>query len=263
MNYGRLILTFIKTSLQNEMAYRFNFFINILNSILGLLSGIGGLLILYANKESLNGWGVNETLALVGIYMIIQALKELFIGPSLDTLAGMGGEIESGNFDFTLLKPIPVQFYISLRNWSLWSIFDIIIGIGILCSAIFKLNLQFTPERIIIFIISLVSSQVIMYSFMLIFSSIAFWYRGTFLLWIWNDLMQTGRYPVSIYPGFLKQILTWIIPVGFMVTVPAEIFIGQEDSLMLLGGVILAALLFFISSVFFKVSLRKYTSASS
>lgn len=263
MYYLRLILLFVKTELQNEMAYRFNFLITILNSILGLAGGIGGLFILYANKESLNGWSFNETLALLGVYMTVQALIALFVSPSLNMLAGMGGEIESGTFDFTLLKPVPVQFYVSVRKWSLWSLFDLAVGVGVISTAICRMGIVYGPADVILFVISMFISQVMLYSIMLILSSAAFWYRGTYLLWILGDIMQTGRYPVSIYPGFIKLILTWLIPIGFIVTVPAEILTGKANYPMFIGGIILAAVLLITASALFRKSLNKYASASS
>lgn len=263
MHYLRLIFLFLKASLQNEMAFRFNFLLNTLNSLLGLAGGLGGLLIVYANQESLNGWSFAETLALLGVYLTVQAIRDLFIGPSLNKLAGMDGEIESGNFDFTLLKPVPVQFHVSVRVWSLWSVFNIMIGISVLGVAISRLGIAYTPADILLFVLALFVSQVLLYSIMLILSSIAFWYRGTYLLWILNDVMQTGRYPIGIYPGFIKLILTWVIPIGFIVTVPAEILAGKVNVASLFGGMLLAAVLFVLASALFRRCLSKYASATS
>lgn len=263
MRYIRLVIMFFKATLQNEMAYRFNFIINILNSVLGLAAGIGGIYILYANKETLNGWSFLETLALLGVYMTVQASKALVFGPSFNKLAGMGGEIETGTFDNTLLRPIPVQFHISVRSWSIWAVFDFIIGIGITITAATQLGIKYSILDVAAFVISLAISLAIIYSVMLFLSSVAFWYRGTFLLWILDDILQTGRYPVGIYPGFIKLILTWVIPVGFIVTVPAEILTGKSSYVMPACGVALAAVLFVAASVFFRRSLNKYTSASS
>lgn len=263
MRYLRLISIFIKSALQNEMAYRFNFLINILYSLLGLAGSIGGLFILYANEESLNGWSFAETLVLLGVYLTVEASRELFIGPSLNKLAGMDGELESGTFDFTLLKPVPVQFHVSVRSWSIWSVFNIAIGLGVMGTAIYRLGIVYKPIDMLIFIIALIISQVLIYSIMLILSSVAFWYRGTYLLWVLNDIMQTGRYPIGIYPGFIKLVLTWVIPVGFIVTVPAEVLAGRTDYFALAGGFLLSVFLFIFASVFFKKSLNKYTSASS
>jgi ABC-2 type transport system permease protein len=263
MRYARLIIAFIRTSLQQEMAYRFDFLINILYSLLGLAGGIGGISILYANNESLNGWSFPEILALLGVYLLVQSFKDLVTGPSLNKLAGMGGEIESGAFDFVLLKPVPVQFHISVRVWSLWSIFNILVSITIMGIAVHRLGISYNMGELAAFLLSLFLSQVLLYSILLILSSVAFWYRGTFLLWVMNDVMQAGRYPVGIYPGFIKLVLTWIIPVGFIVTVPAEILAGKVDYFVLAGGVLLAIVLFLAATVLFRKSLGKYTSASS
>ena len=37
----------------------------------------------------------------------------------------------------------------------------------------------------------------------------------------WQAL-ETGRFPVDIYPGWLRGGLTYIIPVVFIITVPAQ-----------------------------------------
>ncbi len=119
MRYFRLIFTFMKAAFQNESAYRLNFVMNFLSAVLGLAGGIGGIYILYVNNEVLNGWTMPETLAVLGVYMLVQAVKNVVIGPSMNKLGGMDGEIESGTFDYTLLKPISTQYYISVREWSL------------------------------------------------------------------------------------------------------------------------------------------------
>jgi ABC-2 type transport system permease protein len=72
-----------------------------------------------------------------------------------------------------------------------------------------------------------------------------------------------GRYPVAIYPAWIRTILTWIIPVSFMTTVPTQALIGTASAWTMAGGMALAVLLFGISSFFFKRSLKRYSSASS
>jgi ABC-2 type transport system permease protein len=54
-----------------------------------------------------------------------------------------------------------------------------------------------------------------------------------------------------------------VIPVGFIVTLPAQVFLGGANTALVLGGAALAVFLFLLSSALFKLSLRKYTSASS
>ncbi len=67
-------------------------------------------------------------LALLGVYLTVSALRGLFIGPGLESLAGMDGEIWSGAFDFTVLRPVDTQFLVSVRKWRLFALFDLRLG---------------------------------------------------------------------------------------------------------------------------------------
>ena len=261
--YLHFIRAFMRNSFQREMAFRFNFFVNFLRTFIQLGVSLGGILIIFTQVESLNGWALPEILALYGIYFFIQSLKDLVIGPSLESLAGMDGDLWVGRFDYTLLKPIPTQFYVSFRNWRPWALIDMGLSIAIIVTAALKMKAVIASADIFFLIFSIAAAITILYSVLLILISCAFWYLGTPLIWIYDSLIQTGRYPIKIYPGFMKFILTWIIPVGFIITVPAEVLLKRMELYQLLAGGVLAIILFTVSSLFFKGSIRKYSSASS
>ena len=105
MRYLRLIKYFMLSSAQTDLAYRANFAIGLLNSLLNLIVGVLGLVVLFSQVKTLNGWTFASTLALLGVYLTINALRGWFIGPSLEVLAGIEGDVWSGRFDFTLLAP--------------------------------------------------------------------------------------------------------------------------------------------------------------
>jgi ABC-2 type transport system permease protein len=75
--------------------------------------------------------------------------------------------------------------------------------------------------------------------------------------------MYTGRFPIGIYPEWIRLLLTWVVPVGFMVTIPTQALLGSASPGLLAAGIGLAGLLFVAASAFFRRSLRKYASASS
>lgn len=218
---------------------------------------------MYVNNEVLNGWTMPETLSVLGVYMLVQAVKNIVIGPSMNLLGGMDGEIEKGTFDYTIMKPINTQYYISIREWSIWSILHIIVAIGVLIIAINGMDMEIGVTTIALFLFALFVAMGILYSIMLILSSLAFWYRGTYVLWIMEDILQAGRYPISIYPRSLQWLLLWVLPVGFIVAVPAEVLVQKAQPLMLVAGFILMIVLFVCATIFFNRSLRKYSGASS
>ena len=70
-----------------------------LYSVLNLGTGVMGVLVLFGQVKSIKGWTADAALALLGVYLTLNALRRLFIGPSLEALAGMDGEVWTGQFD--------------------------------------------------------------------------------------------------------------------------------------------------------------------
>ena len=90
-----------------------------------------------------------------------------------------------------------------------------------------------------------------------------FWYQGLLLTWIFDSLFQMGRCPVGLYLDWLRLVLTWVVPVGLMTTVPAQALAGEVAPGMLWGGVALAIGLLVAASALLRAGLRRYSSASS
>ena len=86
----RLIGSFMKASFQEDAAYRTNFFISIFTSLLNLMTGIIGIVVLFGQIDSVHGWTLASTLAILGVYLTVSAVRGLFIGPSFDSLSRHG-----------------------------------------------------------------------------------------------------------------------------------------------------------------------------
>ena len=76
-------------------------------------------------------------------------------------------------------------------------------------------------------------------------------------------MYEAGRWPVGIYPPWLKASLTFLVPVAFATTVPAEALSGRLTLPALLGAVGLALVLLAASRLFWTVGVRRYSGASS
>jgi ABC-2 type transport system permease protein len=263
MRYLRLIGQFARASLQNELAYRANFWLGLFHSLLGLVSGVLGLAVLFGQVQTIRGWDLPSALALLGVYLILNALRGLVIGPSLEALAGMDGEIWTGTFDFTLLRPVDPQFLASVRHWRPMALVDLALGLAVLVTAVSQLGPALTASRLGAFLLTLFLSVSILYSLLLAFSALTLWSPGFLFTWVFDGLFQMGRYPVGLYPGWLRLVLTWVVPVGVMTTVPAQALTGRLSPLTLLGSGILAVMLLLGASMLFRAGLRRYASASS
>lgn len=263
MHAVRLIGHFMRTSFQEEAAYRANFWIHLLNSLLNLGVGVIGILVLFGQVETIQGWTFASTLALLGVYLTASALRSLFIGPSLEALAGMDGEVWTGKLDFTLLYPVDIQFLASLHKWRLFAVFDLLLGAGVLVSAISQMEQTLTLARLLTFLVALLAGIAILYAILLAFTALVFWSPGILFTWIFDGVFQMARYPLGLYPGWLRMALTWVIPVGLITTVPAEALTGTLSLPMLAGSLAVAIVFVLGASLLFRLALRKYASASS
>lgn len=261
--YARLMGLFLRNDIQREMTFRANFLISLLHTALGAVAGLAGVLVVFGQVDEFRGWSLHRTLVLLGVYLLVGALQRLSIRPSLDSLAGLGGDVWQGTFDFTLLKPVPAQFLISCRRWQPWAMADLAVSLVVLGIGVAGLGQRLSAAALLGWVASLAVSLTVVYSILLLLSSGVFWYQGAPLAWFFDSLVQTGRYPVGIYPGWLRLVLTWVVPVGFITTVPAEALSGHIEPLQLAAGAVLAVVLFGLASAFFGASLRRYSSASS
>jgi ABC-2 type transport system permease protein len=263
MRYLRLIGLFIRAAVQQEMAYRVNFWIHLLHSSLNLFTAVIGLRVLFGQVQAVRGWDFPATLALLGIYLTVSALRQVCLGPSLDSLAGMDGEMWTGRFDFTLLRPVDIQFLASFRQWQPFALLDLSFGLAVIAYALTAAGASLTPERVLLFTLAMAAGVALVYAVLLAFSALVFWSPGLLFTWVFDAIFQLARYPVGIYPPWLRMLLTWAVPVGLITTLPAEALTGRADPLMIAASLGIAAAAVTAASLLFRTGARRYASASS
>ncbi|MGD9101595.1 MAG: ABC-2 family transporter protein, partial [Anaerolineae bacterium] len=117
--------------------------------------------------------------------------------------------------------------------------------------------------RLAAFLVALGAGVTVLYAVLLTFAGLVFWSPGFLFTWVFDGLFQLARYPVGMYPGWLRLTLTWIVPVGVMTTIPAQALGGELSAGTLAGGLALATALLVGASLLFRSGLRRYASASS
>ncbi|MFZ6029802.1 MAG: ABC transporter permease [Chloroflexota bacterium] len=263
MYHLRLIGLFARASFLEESAYRANFFLSVVYSLLNLLTGVLAIVVLFGQVTQINGWEFNQTLALLGVYLTLGALRSLVFGPSLDSMAGMDGEIWSGRLDFSLMRPLNTQFLVSFRKWRYHALFDLALGFTVILIAAMRLHESLAVGNLLSFLLALGAGLAILYAILLAFSALAFFSPGVMFTWVFDGVFQMARYPLGLYPRWLQWMLTWIVPVGVITTLPAQALNGAASPAALAGMLVLALLLCSTASLLFRYGLRQYKSASS
>ena len=120
------------------------------------------------------------------------------------------------------------------------------------------------PADVTLFALMLLAGGAIIYSFLLAMAAMSFWFgRIASFLMIFSDLYEAARWPIGIYPGWLRMLLTFVVPVAIAVTVPAEALVGRltGDRVMLALGVAAGALA--AARFVWTRGLRHYSGASA
>src|SRR5450759_4853842 len=169
----RLLWVFFRLGALNELQYRVHFFIQLLQSLLGLGTALAGLGVIFSHTSSLGGWRSNQLLALLGVYFLVGGGINLVIQPSMQRLME---DVRLGTLDFTLTKPQDAQFLISIRQMQIWKLVDIMLGSGVLLIALLRLATAIGPGEAAGFVLSLLAGGAIVYSFWLILATCCFWF---------------------------------------------------------------------------------------
>ena len=257
----RIPWTFLKISALNEMAYRANFWIQAFESVLALLTTLGAAMIVFSQTDELAGWHFPELISLLGIYYIVLGSINFVISPSLNKFME---DIVEGKLDFTLTKPKDSQLLVSVQEFRLWKLLDVALGFIVLGYGLSQQARDVGLLDAIAFGIAMLCAGAIVYSFWMVLATLAFWFiRIENILQIFWAMFIAGRWPVTIYPGWLKLMLTMLVPIAFAVTVPAEAISGKITAETLATAIALAVGITILSRRFWRFGLKFYSGASA
>ena len=256
----RLLGLFFRIGALNELQYRANFWLQLLQSFIALGTGLAVLALVFSQTPALNGWSQPELLAVMGVHMIMGGVIGAFIQPNMERV---GTDIREGTLDFVLTKPADAQVLSSVREVRIWQSVDILIGAVVLGIAISQVRNSIGLVDALVFGVALALGGIMIYCFWLALATVGFWIiRVDEIHELFSGLYQSGRWPVTLYPGWLRISLTFLVPIAFAVTVPAQALTGRLTPGMLALAAGFAVLLFLLTRWFWRVGTRRYSGAS-
>jgi len=255
----RTIKTFWHTSIRSEMEYRANFATSVLYSLGQLAGTLFTLSVLYNKGYRFQGWTEDESYLVVALFTLMDGVTTSALNPNLSKIVA---HVQRGSLDFILLKPMDSQLQLSTRNLTLWGFPNIFFALALMIYAGTRLRLPLVAYAL--GIVPAILALVILYSLWFAVGTTTIWFTK-----IWNatevlrSFIEAGKYPMSAYGVGLRFFFTFILPVAFLTTIPAEIMRGTKAPTFILVEAGLATVLFTASRLFWKKALRSYTSASS
>ncbi|MEW6404083.1 MAG: ABC-2 family transporter protein [Chloroflexota bacterium] len=257
----KLLSTFLKVNIQMSLAYRADTWVNIALNLMWLGWELLSLNIIFNNTTTLGGWGFGELIALLGVFRLINTLMIALIWPNTEKF---NQSIRDGSMDYTLLQPVNSMFLVTFSRITVWRIWDLVLATVLIVVGINMSGDVTTPFSILTFILLTVSGAIIIYSLWIVLIALTFWFtKFDNNVTILQALLDAGRYPVSVYPVWLRIIVTFVIPVAVATTVPLQALRGDLVIGRILMFIVIGIISFVVASQVWKAGLKRYSGASS
>ncbi len=257
---GLLALLVLKRRLQ----YRGDLFLQALDEILRGLVAWAMLEVYTSKTPDLAGWTRPELLFVLGFSLVPIALFHTFCG-NLYQLSNT--YLIGGAFDRVLLRPYPSFLQVCLDRIAVEDLGGVFLGTALMITAASQIpGFAQDPWILLLLPVMLLSAFGVVVAVFMAFAATGFWFedRVGMVPPVYN-LMEFGRWPTSIYPGFMRLLITCLIPFSFVGFFPASLFTGRDpvDWFPALLTPLVAVIALTIAALLWRAGVRRYHSTGT
>ena len=251
----------LRASAALALQYRLDFVIEGLLALLWMAVTLIPVLVVFGTRPQVAGWTFPEMLLVLGWFVALKGFLEGAISPSLINVVD---HVRKGTLDFVLLKPVDAQLLVSLAKIEPWRVVDVFGALAIFGYAFHQLGHRPSLSQVALAAALLVAALLVMYSIAILVVAIAFFaVRVDNLLYLFQSIFDVARWPVSVFRGALAIVFTYVLPLALMTTYPALALLGKLTAPVALGAVLSTLAFAAFSRLVWRLSIGKYTSASS
>lgn len=217
------------------------------------------LFLLLTKTEALVGFSIWQVVFFFLTFNLIDSVSQFFFRE----VYRFRQQVVTGTFDLVLIKPVSPLFRSLFGGADFLDLITLIPLAGFMIYAAGKLG-PLDLGSIVLYLVLVLNGFILALSFHIFVLSIAILTTEIdHTIMIYRDLTQMGRVPIDIYNEFLRALLTFVIPIGIMMTFPVKALIGLLNPQTVLISFLVTGLFLYTSLFLWRYSLRHYSSASS
>lgn len=253
-------MALVRVALMTAMQYRASFLLEFFVGA-GTTAGVAlPLMFVYEHTASVAGWSFHEALLVGAFFLVLQALVGGLVEPNLGALVE---GVRSGQLDYLLLKPPDAQFVASFQRVAPARLWDLLGGLLVGAYALEHLPTPSVSDALTAAGL-LFAGLTAVYGLWILVICTSFWFvRVDNLRYLLGAVVDAGRWPVTIYTGWVRVFLTMFVPVALVTSYPALALLGRLEPMLALQAVAVGLGMLVVSRVAWVQALRHYTSASS
>lgn len=246
-------------SFLSTLSSRFGALIFLLGKLLRFVFFAIFLLTLFTKVSEIANYTMSQALFFFLTFNLIDTTSQLFFRE----VYRFRQLVVTGDFDLILTKPMNPLFRALAGGADPLDLIMLIPYIGILIF-IAQNTSTLTIFNVVIYLLLLANGFLIATSFHILVLALAIVTTEIdHAIMIYRDLTSMGRVPVDIYREPMRSIITFIIPIGIMMTFPAKAFMGLLTLPMTLISFSVGIVFFLVCLRIWRFALTQYSSASS
>ncbi|MFZ5844839.1 MAG: ABC-2 family transporter protein [Patescibacteria group bacterium] len=217
------------------------------------------MLALFSGTKTIAGYNLKQALLFFLTYNLIDTATQLFFRE----VYRFRQLVVTGDFDLVLVKPMSALFRALAGGADPLDLLMLIPYIGSLIYVAGNLS-DLTLGGVALYLLLLANGFLLATAFHIVVLALAVVTTEIdHTIMIYRDLTSMGRVPVDIYREPLRSILTFVVPVGLMMTFPAKALLGILKPVPVLASLALSGLFIYLSLRLWRYALTLYSSASS
>jgi len=222
---ARVYLALARAGVRSRMAYRVSFLTRLVALTLTDLVPLLLLGTVLTRFPSIAGWRFGEIALLYGLIQAASALSRT-LGWPLDHFDEL---VASGDLDATLTRPVVPLLAVIAARIDATQVGRALLGLGVLAVAFRLAGVAPTASHVALAGAAVAGGALILFSLTLLVAALSFWQTRTGKL---QDIVQGAtrgfaELPLGIYPGPVRAILTWVLPLALATYYPAVRLLGR------------------------------------
>lgn len=250
--------TLASASIRSEFQYRANAITSIMGGILYQITGFIVVWIVVARFTDLGGWGLPEITFLYGMRLTSHGIFYACFSQMFEADRVM----INGEYDRFLVRPMPPLVQLFTRKLRINAFGDLIGGTALLTAASLNSAVDWSPLAVLFLLGAVVGGALVEGAVQITLGSLSFRFLQTMSVRTTvNEVFNVyGNYPFSIFPGALRYLLTFVLPVAFVAFLPATVLLDRTDALHV--SPVLASVTPLVGLGLFLIALRIWNAQS-
>ena len=250
----------LKLSIMSAAAYRANFWLMLVQSVINSLMGILCIEFIYGSVDIVAGWNKREMIILICASQIVNQIYRGNVHFNQNSfIAGVG----DGRFDRMLTRPVGLMYQVNTGRIDITCPISALCPLIVLIAQVNALGVKTGPINVMLFIAFVINGVVTLSAFMLlIYTTVFAFIKVDGLNNIYYQIMDVADKPKEMFARKLIYGFIFFIPAIPLANAPTAALLGKADAPLLLYSLAACAIFTPASYAALRLGLRRYTSAS-